>query len=153
MMEYVTYDGSGALTGAYSQALVAAHANNHIEVTAAERDNWTAYRANSARSGIELKPASPPSPPTAAEMEVTIQSSLDIYAQSWGYNDIASACTYVNDPCAKFHDEATALRAWRSATWQTVEATDAAIRAGTQPYPATMQEALSLLPQPPARPA
>src|SRR5471032_2526736 len=79
----------------------------------------------------------PETPPSQTEIEDAIQASLDSYAGSWGYNDIASACTYVGDPCAKFNAEATVLRAWRSATWLSVEQTDAAIQGGTQAYPAT----------------
>lgn len=94
-----------------------------------------------------------PALPTAKEIEAAIQSSLDTFAQSWGYNDIASACTYVGDPCAKFNNEATLLRQWRSDTWLTVESVDAQIAAGTQPYPQTIEAAMALLPTAPARPA
>lgn len=96
----------------------------------------------------------PPSiPPSRIQIETAIQQSLDLFSQSWGYNDIASACTYVGDPCDKFNSEAVVLRKWRSDTWLQVETTDAEILAGTKPYPATMEEALSILPHPPVRPS
>jgi hypothetical protein len=88
-----------------------------------------------------------------AQLESAIQSQLDTLAQSWGYNDMATACTYVGDPCAKFNAEATALRAWRSATWQAAESLDAQIMAGTVAMPATVADALALTPAAPARPA
>lgn len=99
-----------------------------------------------------LHKKSPP-PPTKGEIEAAIQGNLDSYAKSWGYNDIASACTYVGDPCAKFNAEAIALRQWRSDTWAMVEATDAQIASGMQPYPQTIEAALSMLPAAPERPA
>lgn len=58
-MEYVTYNESGALTGNYSQDLSATHADGYIEVTSEQRKNWTAYRANDARDGIEIAPIEP----------------------------------------------------------------------------------------------
>lgn len=57
MTDYVTYAPDGTLTGGYLQAVQAAHAANHIAVTPEQRANWTAYRANAARTGIELVPA------------------------------------------------------------------------------------------------
>jgi hypothetical protein len=55
-MEYVTYSPDGKLTGGYSQALHPDHVAAHIEVTMAQRQNWTAYQANAARDGLELAP-------------------------------------------------------------------------------------------------
>lgn len=52
-MIYVTYDESGTLTGFYQQDLNAAHAADHIELQALPAKNWTCYRANAARDGIE----------------------------------------------------------------------------------------------------
>lgn len=96
----------------------------------------------------------PPTPePSRQQIEAAIQANLDAYAQSWGYNDIAGACTYVGDACAKFNAEALVLRAWRSETWQAVEQIDAQIAAGAIAYPATVQSALSMLPKRPVRPA
>lgn len=54
-MEYVTYEPStGALTGGYSQNLVADHAHSYIEVLPEVRASWVMYRANEARDGVEL---------------------------------------------------------------------------------------------------
>jgi hypothetical protein len=50
-----------------------------------------------------------------------IQVRLDTLAQSWGYDDIKSGCTYAGDPYARFNAEGTAMRNWRSATWAAVD--------------------------------
>jgi len=50
-----------------------------------------------------------------------VQSRLDTLAQSWGYDDIKSGCTYAGDPYPRFNAEGTVMRAWRSATWAAVD--------------------------------
>jgi|SRR6478672_909688 len=55
-MNYVTYDVSGNLTGAYQQDLLPEHADKYIEVPAEQRGEWVRYRANAARTGLELVP-------------------------------------------------------------------------------------------------
>lgn len=60
-MNYVTYDEAGNLTGAYIQDVLPQHQPTHIEVSPEIYDNWTAYRANAARNGVELAPLSQPS--------------------------------------------------------------------------------------------
>jgi hypothetical protein len=55
-MNYVTYDESGKLTGAYAQELHPLHVDCHIEVSGEQYINWTSYRANAARDGIERMP-------------------------------------------------------------------------------------------------
>jgi len=95
----------------------------------------------------------PPEPPTFAQLETAIQSQLDTYAQSWGYNDIATACTYVGSTVPKFSNEGTALRNWRDSTWLSAETLVASIQAGTAQMPATINAALSLMPVEPTRPS
>jgi len=95
----------------------------------------------------------PPSPPTLSEFESAIQSQLDTYAQSWGYNDIATACTYVGSTVPKFSNEGTALRNWRDSTWLSAETLVSSIQAGTAQMPATIDAALSLMPVEPTRPS
>jgi hypothetical protein len=62
-MDYVTYNETGALTGSYSQDLSPEHASCYIEVTPAQRQNWTGYRADAARAAVELIPAPAPDLP------------------------------------------------------------------------------------------
>lgn len=102
---------------------------------------------------VLVNPLPPLPSPTIIEIETAIQSQLDSYAQSWGYNDCATACTYVGSTVAKFNNEGTALRNWRDQTWSTVEAVEAEIQAGTAQPPATIEDALALMPVAPARPS
>jgi hypothetical protein len=91
--------------------------------------------------------------PTEAQVRASLiaaaQSHLDEYAQSWGYDDLRSAVTYVGDPYPRFNAEGLALRNWRSAVWAWLDAQ------ATQPLPdplPTSAEFIALLPAPPARP-
>ena len=95
----------------------------------------------------------PPGPPVTVEgAEAEIQQILDAFAQSWGYNDMVTACSYVGDPNAQYAAEGAALLAWRSATWVWAEALQNAILGGTTPCPANTAAILALMPSPPTRP-
>jgi len=59
-MKYVTFDENGNLTGAFTQSLHPAHAAAHIEVSDAEYSNWTGYKANQTRDGLEVAPVPVP---------------------------------------------------------------------------------------------
>ena len=153
MISYVTYDSDGNLTGAYLQDLQDDQAGAFILASDSERANWTAYRANAARDGLELIPATLPPPGlTKDDGEVAIQAALDDLARAWGYDDIKSAATYVGDPFARFDAEGTALRNWRSATWAASADLDAAVMAGNATAPATVAALLALMPPAPVRP-
>jgi hypothetical protein len=91
-------------------------------------------------------------PPSPAQIEAAIQTALDDYAKSWGYDDCKTACTYVGSTVAKFANEGIALRNWRDATWAYVDTIAAQIQAGTVQTPATIDAALGMLPARPARP-
>lgn len=67
-MDYVTYDETGALTGAFMQDMLAEHEDCHIAVDPLQRVNWVAYRANAARDGLELIPAAPALPNVPQEV-------------------------------------------------------------------------------------
>jgi hypothetical protein len=115
-MNYVTYDIAGKLTGAYLQDLLPEHATAHIEVSDAIRLDWTHYRANSARDGVEITPIVPVLP-TEADYVSAIQAMLDTKAQERRYYDILSASTYIASTNSTFKAEAGALLAWRDAVW------------------------------------
>lgn len=66
-MDYVTYDETGLLTGAYCQDLHPDHADNFLEVTAEQRENWVLYKANAARDGLEDADPIVPAPPLLPE--------------------------------------------------------------------------------------
>lgn len=72
------------------------------------------------------------------------KETLDSLAQSWGYDNIVSACSYANSTNAKFKAEALALISWRDAIWEVV----ANVGSETQ----TVEAFKALLPQSPARP-
>ena len=74
------------------------------------------------------------------------QNLLDSTAQSWGYDNMVSAVSYVGSNNAQFAAEGTALSNWRDAVWVKV----AEIQAG--PLPATTQDFLLLLPPAPNKP-
>nr|WP_315401798.1 hypothetical protein [uncultured Duganella sp.] len=68
-MRYVTFDANGELLGAFIQELQPADSDRYIEIfDDAVYQNWTAYRANAARDGLELAPVGPV--PTTVPQEV-----------------------------------------------------------------------------------
>jgi hypothetical protein len=145
-MEYVTYNEAGKLTGGYSQDLHADHASKYIAVTASERQRWTAYRANAARSGLE--PAAPivPPMPTIAQYTVAIQAMLDAKAHQRRYDNILSACTYVTSTVPAFQAEGQACVEWRDAVWAQSYALMAQVQGGTMAQP-TIPALLAMLPE------
>lgn len=55
---------------------------------------------------------------TKLRLTSAVQSHLDAVAQSVGYDNIYTACTYADEPSVpKFQLEGRALRAWRSDVW------------------------------------
>jgi hypothetical protein len=80
-----------------------------------------------------------------------VQRHMDRAAQSWGYDDLRSACTYIGDPYAVFDAEARALRDWRSACWTACHTLLAAALASSDPRP-TVEAVIAALPPMPARP-
>lgn len=79
-----------------------------------------------------------------AEAIRIVQARLDRHAQSWGYDNIFTACTYADEPAVpQFQAEGRALRAWRSATWAACYANTSA---------ASIEELFAALPPPPDRP-
>lgn len=144
-MEYVTYDASGKLTGSFSQNLNQSHEAAHIEVTAEQRKNWTAYQANAARDGVEAAAPVTPPLPTIAQYTAAIQSMLDTKAQERHYDNILSACTYVASSNATFHAEGQACVQWRDAVWAQSYDLMAQVQGGTLAQP-TIAVLLAMLP-------
>lgn len=78
MISYVTYDDAGNLTGAYLQELRPEHAGMHIEVDNDTRLDWTQYRANASRDGVELAPPAPAAPaPDLAELRAEKNAQIN----------------------------------------------------------------------------
>ena len=59
-MKYVTFDENGNLTGAFTQDLRTEHASSFVAVADDEYRNWTKYKANQARDGLEIAPVPVP---------------------------------------------------------------------------------------------
>lgn len=75
-----------------------------------------------------------------------IQEHMDSVARQYGYDDIATAVTYAEEPAVpKFQAEGKAFRAWRSITWSMAYAYMAEVEAGTKPL-CTPEEAVAMVP-------
>jgi hypothetical protein len=75
-----------------------------------------------------------------------VQNLLDTTAQSKGYNDIISACSYAAQAVGQpFQAEGMAFLTWRSTVWNTAYTMLAQIKAGTIAMP-TVAQALALIP-------
>ncbi|MNX58011.1 hypothetical protein D3C86_888390 [compost metagenome] len=96
----------------------------------ATADGQIAVFSGEAWSVVDL-PAEPAAgaPPELEPVELTfeerlkalqgaVQLHLDVTAKSFGYDDIASAVSYADEPAVpQFQLEGQALRAWRSLVW------------------------------------
>lgn len=59
-MRYVTYDGSGNLTGCYQQEVHPSHRSAHFAISDAQAVNWPSLRMNEARNALEFAPTAAP---------------------------------------------------------------------------------------------
>lgn len=69
-MNYVTYDENGKLTGSYADQSPA-DGELYFEVDDELRANWTLYRMNEARDGLELLPPVEPPEPAPLPRHIT----------------------------------------------------------------------------------
>lgn len=92
----------------------------------------------------EILPYSEPAL-TQEQYTSAIQEVMDAQARSMGYDSIASAVTYADEPSVpSFQEEGQELRAWRSLVWATGYQLLANQQDG-EPQP-TIQEVLDQLP-------
>lgn len=77
-VRYVTYDANGVLDGCYLQVPPEAHTTCMIAVDEAVALDWPHWRANTARSGVEIAPISPftPTVPTSVTRRQARQALL-----------------------------------------------------------------------------
>lgn len=81
-----------------------------------------------------------------AEIVQAVQDHMDASAQALGYDSVASAVTYADEPSVtKFQDEGQAYRAWRSQVWNHCYGILADYEAGNIAKP-TPQEVIDGLP-------
>ncbi|MBT0961670.1 hypothetical protein [Denitromonas iodatirespirans] len=91
-------------------------------------------------------PIEPPEPtePTEeeiiAELAAAVQSHLDTAARAVGYDSIASAVTYAEEPAvAKFQAEGRTFRAWRSLVWEACYQIMADVQSNARPIPSAAE--------------
>lgn len=78
--------------------------------------------------------------------EQAIQSHLDAAAKSRGYDSIATAVSYAEEPAvARFQNDGKAFRAWRSLVWAYAYQELAKVKAGEREIP-TLDAFLAELP-------
>lgn len=74
-----------------------------------------------------------------------VQTALDAFAQTRGYDGIMSACSYANSTDAQFKLEADYCITLRDETWRMGYAIVADVKAGLRPIP-SMEELIAELP-------
>ncbi|WP_145012273.1 hypothetical protein [Pseudomonas oryzihabitans] len=68
--------------------------------------------------------------------ELAIQASLDAAAKARGYDSIATAVSYAEEPAVpRFQDDGRAFRAWRSLVWAYAYEELAKVKAGERDVP------------------
>lgn len=72
---------------------------------------------------------------TQSDYTAIIEALHTATAQSRGYRDADRCISYVGDVNPAWHAEATAFRAWRSATWEAAYAIAASVAAGHRTQP------------------
>ena len=96
-----------------------------------------------------IKFTSPPAPSADIELEqyqAAIQVMLDAEAQSHGYDNILSACTYATCSVERFRAEGQACVDWRGSVWAAGYAILDEVTAHTIPQP-SIAELLAMLPK------
>ena len=81
---------------------------------------------------------------TVVKFESAIQSHLDAQAQSKGYDNITTACSYAAAP-NPFQAEAVSFVSWRGNVWAYCYQELAKVQAGTRAMP-TVEQIISELP-------
>jgi hypothetical protein len=73
----------------------------------------------------------------SSTFEQAIQSRLDAEARARGYDSIATAVSYAEEPSvAKFQEDGRAMRAWRSLVWAYAYQELAKVKSGQREIPA-----------------
>lgn len=80
------------------------------------------------------------------EITDAVQARLDAFAQSRGYDNIVSACSYATSTHAKYGPEGRYGVSAREATWDALFAIEADVIAGNRPMPAGYEDIKAELP-------
>lgn len=102
--------------------------------------DYLAYRAWIADGNTPLPPDRPTDEQLAAIIVGQIQQRLDAFAQTRGYDNMLSACTYATSSVPKFKSEGQYCVDARDATWaKTYEMLDE-VQAGAHPLPGSIAD-------------
>ena len=74
-----------------------------------------------------------------------VQAHMDTVAQTRGYDNIHTACSYVNSTDEIFAAEGAACLAWRDSVWRKCYDILAEVQAGSRPIP-TVEDLIAELP-------
>lgn len=88
----------------------------------------------------------------ASQVAQRIDALMDLTASQWGYQDAKTLAGYATDPHPLWAHQAQAFIVWRSSVWVQVYADQAAVLAGTQAPPASVEAYMATLPAAPAEP-
>lgn len=108
-------------------------------------DGNTDYEAYKLWLAKGNKPDPLPPPDIAGIVVAMVQSKLDEFARSRGYDDVLSACTYAASAVPKFKAEGAYAVQARDAHWGTCYQILADVQAGRRALP-TVQQVLAELP-------
>lgn len=92
----------------------------------------------------------PPYVPTEEEIQKMltdgVQAYMDTTAQTRGYDNIHTACSYANSTDEVFKAEGTACLAWRDSVWRKCYNILDEVKTGIRPIP-TLEEVIAELPE------
>lgn len=89
-----------------------------------------------------MPPPGPQKTPQEIRIEITtaVQERLDIFAQTRGYDNIVSACSYATSNHSRYGPEGRYCVQVREATWDKLFEIESEVLAGTRPMPRTYAE-------------
>lgn len=138
--------------GFYDDRIHAVLPNDAVAITADERSTLQVAIASGKviASDAKGKPTAIDKAPSIDEMKAAntaaIQAKLDDMAQSKGYDNIVSACSYAAQGVgAPFQAEGAAFLTWRSAVWKHAYDVLQEVDAGNRAMP-TPEESVAMMP-------
>ena len=94
---------------------------------------------------VEIPPYIPTEVEIQAQLTAAVQSYMDSTAQTRGYDNIHTACSYANSTDHIFAAEGQACLQWRDKVWRKCYDILAEVKAGTREIP-TVEELIAELP-------